>query len=81
MPDKTPPDVSDAVERQLPADLALLFAALRSEMHANNQAMYSKLMLRIVLMGIPVGAVGGFVAEMVRPGSAAQAIGVVLGLF
>lgn len=74
MAEKTPPDVADAVERSLPPDMALLFSALRSEMHARNDALYNKLLTRILLMGIPLGAAGGFVAELVKPGVASQTV-------
>lgn len=81
MADKPQPDVSDAVERQLPPDMALLFAALRAEMHARDETLYNKLLSRILIMGIPLGAVGGLVGEVIRPGTAEQVSHAVLRLF
>ena len=67
------------VERNLPPDLALLLGAIRAEFDAKLSESSSRLLLRLTLMGIPLGAVGGFVAELVRPGTAHQAIVLVFG--
>lgn len=66
---------ADEARDRLTPDLALLLDAMRSEMDSKLDAMYFKLLTRLLAMGIPLGAVGGFVAEMLRPGTTAQALG------
>jgi hypothetical protein len=65
---------SEHLEKLLSPDLALLFAAIRSEFDAKIRAESNRIMVRILAMGIPLGAVGGFAAEWVRTGSANAAI-------
>ena len=67
--------LADEIERQLPPELGLLFQAIRAEFDAKLEARIGKLTNRLLMMGIPIGAVGGFVAELVRPGTAQQALG------
>lgn len=59
-------EVQEAAEK-LPPDLALLLAAMRSEFEAKLDLRFSKMTNRLLVMGIPLGAAGGFAAEMVRP--------------
>lgn len=68
----------------LAPDLALLLDAMRSENAALLDARIGKLTNRLLMMGIPLGAVGGFAAEMVKPGVIQQggkaALGFLLGV-
>ena len=64
---------ADEIQRHLPPDLGLLLAALRSEFDAKLNATVSRLRNQLLVMGIPLGAVGGFAAEWVRTGSSAEA--------
>lgn len=66
------------VEGKLPPELALLLAAIRSEFEAKIGQSESRLLFRLTLMGIPLGAAGGFVAEIVKPGAAHSALSAVL---
>lgn len=77
MPDSKTPEVIDAIQQQLPAEHALLLAAFRAEFDSKLDAGLARLQTRILLFGIPLGAVGGFAAELVRPGSAAQALSLI----
>jgi len=62
---------SQEAERQLPPDLAILLAAIRGEFDAK----IGGLKAWGVAMCLGGGAIGGFVAEVIRPGIASQALG------
>lgn len=64
----------DEIQAQLPPDHALLLAAFRAEFDAKLQANFARLQVRLLMFGIPLGAVGGFTAELVRPGSVGEAV-------
>jgi hypothetical protein len=68
------------VEPDLPPDLAVLFNAMRSEFDAKLSYSLSKMTNKILLLGVPLGAVGGFVAEMAKPGIA-RASGTAIAAF
>jgi hypothetical protein len=59
----------DELAKHLPADLALLFTAIRAEFDAKLDSRFTKLQYKVVMMGVPLGAVGGLFAELAKPGS------------
>lgn len=62
----------DQQEPNLPPDLTVLLDAIRAEFNAK----ISSLKAWGVAMTLGGGAVGGFVGELVRPGSVQQAMGI-----
>ena len=55
------------LERKLSPELGILFAALRSEFDAKLESEVARLQRNLLLLALPLGAIGGFSAELVRP--------------
>jgi len=65
------------VEPDLPPDLAVLFNAMRSEFDAKLSYSLSRMTNKILMLGVPLGAVGGFTAELLKPGIAHASVAAV----
>lgn len=73
MADEKQRQAVEEIERQLPTDLALLLAALRSEFDAK----VASLKAWGVAMCLGGGAIGGFVGELIRPVATKEALGLI----
>jgi len=62
-------------------DLALLLDAMRMENKALLDAGLSKMTNKILMLGVPLGAVGGFAAELVKPGVVSGSVEAMMNLF
>jgi hypothetical protein len=69
---------SEDLEKLLSPDLALLFGAIRSEFDAKLRAEANRILSRLLMLGIPLGAAGGFAAEWVRSGNTPEAVSILL---